>query len=172
MKIGHEPLKFIFQLSHKLNHICKVVASIFLFIMSALVIIQVIARYIFDAPPQWTEEAARYCMVWMGLLGATVSFYKKQDPVLFQPNVDTIQKWGPLIKVIEYFAVMIFISPLIYFGPSFLMRNYGRHTETLQIDTAFIVAIIPLYAVIVAIHALARLLSKETIPDEYEQHVP
>lgn len=41
----------IFRLSHRLNSLCEIVASLFLLLMLVLVIIQVVARYIFDAPP-------------------------------------------------------------------------------------------------------------------------
>ncbi len=151
--------KIIVLLSQRLNKLCVVTASAFLILMLFFVILQVITRYAFDAPPQWTEEAARYCMIWMGLLGSTASFHKKEDPILFQPSEDLIQKWDYKIRLIEFIAVMIFILPLLYFGPSFIMRHSGRLSESLEINMAFIVAIIPLYAGIIVLHAIARLFS-------------
>ena len=53
--------------------------------MVVLVMFQVLARYVFRAVPVWTEEAARYCMVWGGLFGATVAFHGDLDPRLIQP---------------------------------------------------------------------------------------
>ena len=40
-------------------------------LMVVLIGVQVVARYVWAAPPGWTEEGARYAMVWAGLLGAT-----------------------------------------------------------------------------------------------------
>ena len=37
--------------------------------LGGLIAIQVVARYVFSEPPGWTEEGARYAMVWSGLLG-------------------------------------------------------------------------------------------------------
>lgn len=152
---------FVHHLSHRVNRLCVTIASLLLLFMLIFVIIQVVTRYVFNSPPEWTEEAARYCMIWMGLLGSTVSFYKKQDPILFQPDISMMQKWGLQIRIIEFSAVMLFIAPLIYFGPGFILRHVGRLTESLEIDMGLIVAIIPLYASIVGIHALSRLFSKE-----------
>ncbi len=45
---------------------------ILLTIMSFLVIWQVIARFILKAPLSWTEESARYLMVWLTFLGASI----------------------------------------------------------------------------------------------------
>jgi TRAP-type C4-dicarboxylate transport system permease small subunit len=32
----------------------------------------VIARYVFNAPPFWTEELARFCLIWLTFVGAVV----------------------------------------------------------------------------------------------------
>lgn len=98
-------------------------------------------------------------MIWMGLLGATVSFYKRSDPVLFQPDETILQEWGFHIRLVEFIAVMTFVSPLIYYGLPFILRHLNRPSETIEIDMAFVVMVVPLYACIVAIHALARLWS-------------
>ena len=42
--------------------------------MVAVIGVQIVARYGLNAPPGWTEELARYLMVWGGLLGATAAF--------------------------------------------------------------------------------------------------
>ena len=52
-----------------LDRFCRTISVGFLSLMLLLVVFQVVARYIFQAAPVWTEEGARYCMVWGGLLG-------------------------------------------------------------------------------------------------------
>lgn len=47
-------------------------AGLALGLMAALVIYQVGARSLFDRPPSWTEELARYLQVWLVLLAAPV----------------------------------------------------------------------------------------------------
>ena len=73
--------------SYYLDRVCRVCAASFFITMIVLVIFQVIARYVFRAVPVWTEEAARYCMVWGGLLGATIAFRADVDPRLIPPPV-------------------------------------------------------------------------------------
>ncbi len=161
MSNNNNIFNYVHTLSDSVNRLCMTVASLFLLFMLIFVVIQVVTRYAFEAPPEWTEEAARYCMIWMGLLGSTVSFYKKQDPILFQPNEAMRKKYGLLIRIIKFIAVMLFIAPLIYFGPAFIMRHLGRLSESLELELALVVSIIPLYACIVAIHACSRLFSRE-----------
>ena len=51
----------------------EVVAGILLCVMSALIFLQVIMRYVFAAPLTWIDEIAIYCMVWLVYLGASVA---------------------------------------------------------------------------------------------------
>jgi len=46
---------------------CQWLATGFFAALLILVIFQVVTRYILHNAPVWTEELARYCMVWGGL---------------------------------------------------------------------------------------------------------
>lgn len=78
-------LRAIHLISFELDRFCRAAASGFLGLMLLLVLFQVLARYIFQVVPVWTEEAARYCVVWGGLFGTTVAFRDDRDPRLIQP---------------------------------------------------------------------------------------
>jgi TRAP-type C4-dicarboxylate transport system, small permease component len=43
---------------------------LFLSLIVALVVTQVVTRYVLADPPLWTEEFARYALVWLAFLGA------------------------------------------------------------------------------------------------------
>ncbi len=45
-------------------------------VITALVIYQATARYLFNSPPSWTEELARYLQVWMVMLAAPVCLHR------------------------------------------------------------------------------------------------
>lgn len=147
--------------SKYLNKFCEISAIFFLVAMLFMVALQVMARYGFNNPPEWTEEGARYCMIWMGLLGATVSYYRKEDPIVFSPSKEFMARWHLLIRIIEFMAVMTFVFPLVYFGPSFISRQSGRLTETLGLDMGVVILIIPIFAGVVFFHAIVRLISLE-----------
>ena len=54
-----------------------VLNSVLITLMVALVAAvswQVISRYVFASPSSWTEEVARFLMIWVGLLGAAYAF--------------------------------------------------------------------------------------------------
>lgn len=54
--------------------LCKVLAVIALAIMVALILGQIFFRYALNDAPNWTEEAARFGMIWMTGLMAPVAY--------------------------------------------------------------------------------------------------
>ena len=67
--------------SDRLHLVMRRVAVFAVCVMFLTVVVQIIARYVFSSPPVWTEDVARYAMVWTGLLGATLSFKTQSDAV-------------------------------------------------------------------------------------------
>ncbi|WP_134702806.1 TRAP transporter small permease [Ammoniphilus sp. YIM 78166] len=45
-----------------------------LIVLTLVCFYQVVARYLFSAPPSWSEELARYLMIWLTFLGAAIAF--------------------------------------------------------------------------------------------------
>ncbi|TDW29523.1 TRAP transporter small permease [Cryobacterium psychrophilum] len=48
----------------------RVVASLALLVTLVLVLLQVTSRYVFQAPLSWTEETARFTLVWLAFVSA------------------------------------------------------------------------------------------------------
>ncbi|HEY7804421.1 MAG TPA: TRAP transporter small permease subunit, partial [Orrella sp.] len=55
------------RLSGITDRVADVTALVAIAVLVAAVMLQVIARYVFQSPPPWTEELARYAMIWAGL---------------------------------------------------------------------------------------------------------
>jgi len=50
------------------------------FSMSILVAVQVFCRYVLNSSLFWSEELARYMLVWISFFGATVAYYRNLHP--------------------------------------------------------------------------------------------
>ena len=46
-------------------------------IMTVVVFLQVVFRYVLTQPLHWSEEVARYLFVWLSILGATLGLQKR-----------------------------------------------------------------------------------------------
>lgn len=152
----------ITRASYILDRCCRLTAVSFLAIMLVLVLFQVVARYILQSVPVWTEEAARYCMVWGGLLGATVAFRADSDPRIIHPP-----KSGPKWKIagttwIRSLGVVVFLGPVLYYSDRFLMRTWHRTSEAIGISTMWVVLAVPVAVAVIFFHLLAKLLEPGT----------
>ena len=146
--------------SYYLDLGCQYVATGFFIALLVLVVFQVVTRYVLHNAPVWTEEVARYCMVWGGLLGATVAFKEGSDPFLVPPPTKGNPLWLSGARILRAMATVAFLGPILYHSDKFLLRTWQRSTEALGIPTAFITIAVPLAVAIIFFHLLAQLLGR------------
>lgn len=156
----------IIKLSDWIHRAVRLVAMSCFVIMLVTMTIQIVARYALSAPPIWTEEVARYMMVWGGLLGATMSFKTNTDAVLMD---DILSRGRPVLRLgtalLRGGAVIVFFAPILYysffnargtFGSGYLARQAYLTADTLGISMAWIASAVPLCATVILIHLAAR----------------
>lgn len=145
------------------------VAAVMVMLMSAAW--QVVARYLLDAPPVWTEELARRAMVWTGMLGASCAFRAKSDPTLFPQMRDITGRTGNLLALIRAGGVVLFATPVIWYSlyganmnmaRGFLGRSLERQAEMISLPMIWFTTAVPLAFTLILIHMLADLLMRLT----------
>ena len=127
---------------------------------------QVVARYILAQPPIWTEELARFSMVWGGLLGASCAFKNQYDPTLFPEAQNRTDPIGLVLAWVRAAGVMLFISPILWYSifglngkisSGYIGRLAGRQAETMDVPMTVFGIAIPIAFTIIFIHLLADL---------------
>jgi len=150
--------RVIIRASYVLDRFCRYTAVGFLVVMLIMILIQVVARYLFKSTPVWTEEAARYCMIWGGLLGATVSFRADFDPRLFH-TPESSARWKIGVAAwIRSLCVLVFLGPVFYHSYAFLIRTWQRTSEALGISIMWVVFVVPVTIAVILFHNLAKLI--------------
>ena len=126
---------------------------------------QVVARYVLSQPPAWTEELARFTMVWAGLLGASCAFRAQADPSLFPAARERQDGVGKLFALIRSAGAAIFILPILWYcafglngqmGSGYIARNAKQMAETLDISMAVFAIAVPTGFALILIHLLAH----------------
>ncbi|WP_135211250.1 TRAP transporter small permease [Vitreimonas flagellata] len=151
-----------------LAKIALALSCVGLLILVFCMLVQVVSRYMLAAPLAWTEELARFAMVWAGLLGATVAFHRRADPVLLRRT--SLPRWlRKPAQWLELIALTMLSTSIVAASPGFLTLAAARTTETLQAPAALVVSIVPISFSLMLVHALARalrLLSGEEEADD------
>jgi len=132
---------------------------------------QVIARYLLEAPPIWTEEAARRAMVWAGMLGVSCAFRAGADPTLFPAMRELPGRLGATLAVTRAAGVLIFAAPVLWYSlfdarmnpaRGFLGRSLNRSAEMLEVPMIWFTAAVPLAFALIVLHVLALTLMRLT----------
>lgn len=150
----------IIKLNQLIDKVCLTASIVFMVLMITCVCIQIVARYGFDAPPAWTEELARYAMIYSALLGACCAYYRRQDPVLFNRLKNAKADKKLILQCLETATVCLFFTPILYYSPATLLRHFERETETLGISSAYVLGVVPLCFSIIVLFSLTRVLAE------------
>lgn len=154
---------FISRFSNGLDRLCLAGAVAFFVLMLALVALQVVGRYLFRIAPVWTEEAARYCMVWGGLLGATVAYKRLRDPRLTAPPRGNRSIWPSIAMFMRGIGVLLFLGPVLIYSNRFLMRHWDRTSEAIDISTFWVALAVPVAVTVIFIHLASELTGRKQV---------
>ena len=166
--------------SDGLDRLAQLGAVAALVVLVAAVMTQVVARYVLFSPPTWTEELARYAMIWAGLLGATLSFKRRFDPALFNGGgalAGTMR--ATLTGALQSVVVVVYLTPILWhcvYGPGmnpargFLVRHSRTTAESMDFTTLWVAVAVPVMVVVILVHLVAR-WSGDAAPRPPEGHV-
>jgi len=89
------------------------------------VILGVVFRYVVQAPLQWTEELARFFMLWTGFMAMNVAMYHRAHLA-----IDSIIVLMPprLVKLLGYLGDIL----IAYFLIILLIKGYSMTTRTIM----------------------------------------
>jgi TRAP-type C4-dicarboxylate transport system permease small subunit len=117
---------------------------IFGMIMTVSTLIGILFRYVMTNPLPWTEELARYTMIWMGLLAVSMGVKREAHLSL---NLLVKQLPRPVrifFKGICRILTGIFLYILIVFGTKMAMSGMHQTMPALQIPMVFVLGAVPL----------------------------
>lgn len=163
--------RFLDRTSAFLNRLALYGAVLSVLILVLVASWQVIARYVLAQPPAWTEELARFTMVWAGLLGASVAFRAQVDPTLFPTARERADSLGQVFAVIRALGTLAFVSPILWYSAfslrghmsgGYIARNARLMAETMDIPMVVFAIAVPLGFSLIALHALAQLATALT----------
>lgn len=116
-----------------LRHPLETAVCGLLIAMTTVVFSQVVARYVFEAPLSWSEELARFLLMWLSMLSAAYAFKTKSHFAL-RVVVGKLSKSAQRIMALFVHGVVaIFFAILLYFSIVFVNGVEGHIAPALQI---------------------------------------
>ncbi len=118
---------------------------------------QVLSRFVVRHPSPYTEELARFLLIWIGLLGSSYAYRQKMHlgvDVLVQKFSPKNQVWA---EILIHSLVLIFAVAVMVWGGFrlvFLTIKLDQISAALQVRMGYVYIVIPLSGLLITFYAL------------------
>ena len=122
---------------------------------------QVFTRFILRDPSSWTEELARYLLIWVGLLGAAYAAGKRMHLALdLLPSKLTGKKQLRLNVFIELCAFLFALFALVIGGSRLVMVTFvlGQTSAALQVPIGYVYLVVPISGLLIMFYSVAHMI--------------
>lgn len=123
--------------------------------MALIVATQVFSRYVLNHSLFWSEELARYLLVWLTFLGASTAYKRRLHPgvdVMVNRVPPALQK---TISLLVHGVSLALFAVMVVYGTQFAYFIRAQISPALYLPKWTVFSIIPLSGSILIIHALA-----------------
>ncbi|MBN1302589.1 MAG: TRAP transporter small permease [Melioribacteraceae bacterium] len=130
-------------------------------VLVADVLWQVVSRYILKSPSSFTDELARFLLIWVGILGSAYATGKKLhlaiDVIVNKFN----EKNRALINNLINIAVSIFALTVMVIGGTnliYILLKLGNTSAALLVPIGYVYAVIPISGLLIIYYSLFDLI--------------
>lgn len=122
--------------------------------MAALVAVQVFFRYVLNHSLFWSEELARFLLIWLTFLGASVAYYRRAHP-----GIDTVVGLLPahlkkVAVICVHLASLGLFSVMLFYGFQFAYFVRLQISPALYLPKWIIYSIVPFSGAVLMLHAV------------------
>jgi TRAP-type C4-dicarboxylate transport system permease small subunit len=135
-------------------------------LMVVVVASQVFFRYALNHSLFWSEELARYILVWLTFLGATVAYRRGAHPRIDLLPFGRHPRWDSAIRIGAHLVGMAFFVLLVIYGAQFAYFVRLQISPALQLPKWIVMLVLPASGLLMLVHALAA------IARELREHGP
>jgi TRAP-type transport system small permease protein len=143
-----------------LNYGVGVLIALLLVVMTVLITWQVFARFVMGTPLRFSEEIARFAMIWLTLLGAAYA-YRKGSLI----SVDILHEWSPpivrkVLNIVVFSLSAVFAFILVRFGFDMTMTVSGQSGPSTGISMFWPNLAIPLAGIMIMLNSIALVIDE------------
>lgn len=145
------------------NKIDSVLGKVLVLIMAVMVINvlwQVFTRYVTGNPSSFTDELARFLMIWIGVLGAAYVSGKNLHVAIDILPLRQTEKTQKKLKIIVTILIILFVLFAFVIGGSrlvYISYVLGQQSPALQLPLAVVYLIIPISGLLIMYYKISDL---------------
>lgn len=154
------------ELRNKIDKILGHTLSAIMGVMVLNVLWQVFTRFVIGTPSSFTDELARYLMIWVGVLGAAyISGRRMHVAIDLLPT--KLNKEGQIkLKVFVNLLIIIFCFGAFVVGGIrlvYITYSLGQYSSALQIPMSLVYVVIPISGILIIYYKISDILNKQLL---------
>lgn len=136
-------------------------AMICMVILTVIVFIDVVLRYIFNQGFAWTQEVATLMLVWFSLIGMAIGVLEKIHISIEMFTAKLPAKAISVLDSINHILIAAFGGTMIYYGIVIMNMTKRSTMPATKLPSAVLYVILPLSGLLVLLNALLVAAKKE-----------
>ncbi|HCR99145.1 MAG: TRAP transporter small permease [Halomonas sp.] len=122
-----------------------------------VITLQIVSRVFFTAFG-WTEEVARFLLIWITFLAGTLAFQRGHH-IAVTFAVDALPaRLRQIARILAVMVVIAFMITLVVIGYRYMQVQSFQKSASLRVPMSYVYAVMPISAAIMAWYALVDLL--------------
>ena len=113
-------------------------------VLTIAVFAQVVARYVFNSPPAWTEELARFCQVWIVLLTSSICVRKGSHLAVDYIGPSLPPAARKTLGVLTGALIVAYSAVVTIWGVRLMAVGALQVSPAMQINMAIVYSVFPL----------------------------
>jgi len=125
--------------------------------MVVLLFIQVVGRYGFENPPDWTEELARMVFIYLTFVGGALAIVRNAHLRIESFHDRLSQRAKTTLDIALTLVGVIFLVVTLYYSMGLLGRLSHQPMSSVPISKAFMFAAVPVGCALMLVYELLRI---------------
>ncbi|MEM9919897.1 MAG: TRAP transporter small permease [Bacteroidota bacterium] len=153
----------------KINYWVGRVLIVLMFVMTLDVLWGVFTRYVVGSQAGWTEELARFLLIWIGILGTAYASGKKMHlsidllpPKLGPGGQQNLRRFSNVMVLFFALTVMVIGGCRLLY----ISARLGQSSAALSIPMQYVYIVIPFSGLLIVLYKLLDLFSPSSQPIE------
>jgi len=148
-------------LSREANRLAEGVMIVLLATMTLLVGVQIAGRFVFSYSIFWSDELARFLLIWISFLGMSVGVRRGAHP-----GIDSLVRALPprsarVALTLALVLSLLFFAVMVVYGGVLALRTWRQRSVALELPMAIPYLAVPVSGLIMFLHVAALGLRRE-----------
>lgn len=154
-------MKFVWKACRLLFKALEWFAMICMVVLTVIVFLDVVLRYIFNQGFAWTQEMATLMLAWFSFIGMAIGVLEKIHINIEMFTAKLPAKAISVLDSVDHILIAAFGGAMVYYGVKIMDVTKSSTMPATKLPSAVLYIILPLSGLLVLINALLVAAKKE-----------